>query len=715
MLFMATVDEARQTNEGPFRAIAPLFRIALEPQQGQILNFVTAARTLQSVLGDGFNVYAVEAFAPQLAALGWLVEERTASGVAYRVATTLGGGSGDEAVEASSQKLDRLYDAFATFLEGSAPLFKFELSKDEFKWQLFRWATSLDGSDKAHILEHAKALEEGRTPSVRDAYLDEPQRFSKIERTISVEFAGFVKWLELNGRDEIRDIASLTELGLALEFIEELQTPTARDGPNISTTFVLDAPVLLDLMGLSGPARKKSLKTYLDLLRERGGKIVTLSHNLEEMAEIINTVLARPNSQRFGLTGDALRQDPALESVARGVAQSPDLAARTMEVEVLTFDPASPLNQAAFSDQAIDEFRSSATWHTDMSKSEQKYRDALSVAFVMRRRNRVHNSDVLDCPYVLITRNSTFTRFAELFCQRKIESPDYAFGPAIEIKTLAAFLWMRFGSEVNRDLPQMQLVAACDRILASNGEIMRKAERKLRELSGGDATLAILNSRQAVLDLVVATGGNADVIDGADGDQIIRALTSSAEARGREIERKLADEAQAKLGKQLEDAVLRAEQTNAEKLALAADALAKQGLLRKTEEELERRDRADRERALGVATRLHRGAKTFAKAVVVLMTAITIGTALTGQLFIWRGLDWWTASLGNLAVGVVVVLATFAAAAAGVEFMGNQSLTPQAWARAIITKGQIRAALWRIADHDERARVKVALESLGAL
>jgi hypothetical protein len=712
MLFMATVDEARKTNEGPFRAIAPLFRVALEPQQGQVLNFEAAARTLQDVLGSSFNVYAVEAFAPQLVELGWLVPEKVDSGVIYRVSTGIFNSEDGVAVEASSKKLDRLYDAFLSFLASSAPLFAFELAKDEFKWQLFRWATSLDGSDKAHIIEHAKALEEGRAPSIKDAYLDETQRFSKIDRTTSVEFAGFVKWLESNGREEIKDIASLTELGLALEFIEELQSPSSRSSSDLETTFVLDAPVILDLMGLSGAARKRSLLTYLSTIKKRGGKIVVLSHNLEEMTDIINSVLARPSSRRFGLTGDALRENPELERLARGIAQSPDVAAKAMDVEIITFDPASPLYEAHFSDAAIDDFRASATWHTDQSKSEQRYRDALSIAFVMRRRQGAHYSDVLETRYVLITRNSTFTRFSELFCRRKLSSPTWAFGPAIEIKTLAAFLWMRFGSEVDRDLPQMQLVAACDRILASNGEILRKAERKLKTLEGSDGALALLNSHQAVLDLVIATGGSADVIDGADGEQLIRALTASAEARGREAERQRANEEQAKLFRALDAANQLSEHRAAEKTELARESVRQEAILRDREAELARRDQSDLARARVAAETIWQASNTLARAVVTSVVLGCAGVTIFGQFFIWRGWDWWVAQPQNFLVGVAVVAASAVLALAGIEMIGKHSVNPQAWARKAIVAARIRAMLLNIPDKQERDRVSAALSGM---
>lgn len=712
LLFMATVEEARRTNEGPFRAIAPIFKVALEDQRGQILNLETAARTLQQVLGHNFNVYAVEAFSAQLSDIGWLIPEKTANGTVFRVSAELGDAGGETLVETSGAKLDRLYDTFRVFLESSAPLFAFKLERDQFRWELFRWATSLDGSDKAHIIEHAKALEEGRSPSVKGAYLDETNRFSKIDRTTSIEFAGFVKWLEREGRDEISDIASLTELGLALEFIEELQKPSARLVEDIGTIFVLDAPVLLDLMGLSGTARKKSLDAYLSLLRKRGAKIVTLAHNLEEMTDIIRTILSRQASQRFGLTGDALRGNSELERQARGIVNFPDSAVKAMDVEVLQFDPASPLNAKYFDDKAVDDFRAGATWHTDLSKAEQRQRDALSIAFIMRRRQGRTHSDVLDTPYTLITRNSTFTRFSDLFCQRKLSSPGWAFGPAIEIKTLAAFLWMRFGSDVDQDLPQMQLIAACDRILASNGELMRKAEKKVQGLKGDDVTAALLNSKQAVLDLVIATGGNADVLDAADGEAVIRALTASAEARGRQLERQNADLEVARLQAELTAAGDATEAERSRALGLATAKVAHEASLKARDAELAQRDAEDLRRAEVTGKQLDERANAFSRRAVSTALLVAALISCVGQFFIWRGTDWWLTSMSNFGCGVTVVLSTFLLTVTGVEMIGVKALSLQARARTSLAGHRLEQLIMQIPDRDERARVKSALKAL---
>lgn len=713
LLFMATVEEARKTNEGPFRALAPIFRIALEHQRGELLNVSRAVATLNPIFGSAFNQDAAEAFLPHLQRLGWLSGVRTADGrIVYTVSDSLPPFDQETSIDNSHKKLSALYDAFLVFTKQSAPLLEYAISRDNFEWQLFRWATSLDGSDKAELQAHARKIAEGGAAKALSAFLDDPHRFSKVDRSLSVELAGFVRWLALKKRPEIADIAGLTELGLAIEFLEELRSPTSVQATErIDTKFVLDAPVLLDFFGLSGQGRRDSAKQMIDALRKCGAHFMTLSHCVEELGEILKTVVAKAPRERYGLTGDALRSNSDLLALARSIASQPDQAIKLAGFEIVNFDPNSPLNAAHFPDQQIDRFRNTATWH-DQYKTNQKQRDAYSIAFVARRRAKQHSSDFFHCGYVLVTRNSTFTAFSEHFLRRNLGVPDYAVGPAIETKTLAALVWMRLAAEKIGDLPQLHLISACDRILASNRMLLRKADEKLAALKGEEASAAILSSQQAVLDLVVSTGGNHEVIDAAEGEAVVAALTTSAEVRGREIERKIAD---AELGSLLDklskkeallsDAESQARAAGIERLRIeaearaareAADALAAAGNRRTAQTAEEIIETADRWSGVAIGT----------------LWATTTIYALLGQFFVWEGRTWWLTSYTNLVLGASVVAATFFSAFLGIRFFQHGRIDGAGSMRGRLTNRLIRWHLLWVMPAEERSRVAAVLVQL---
>ncbi len=711
LLFMETVQQARATNEGPFRALAPIFQMALEQQRGQLFNVELAGRVLQPILGPNFGTHAVEAFIPALEGLGWLQRAQlTGNEAVYRVSHAVPSLDECEAVNSSQAKLDRLFEAFSLFLNGVAPLLRFSLKKEQFQWQLFRWATSLDGSDKAKLISLAETLAAGQKPRVKDAFLDETQSYSRVDRQLSVEFAGFVKWLVRQRRAEISDVAALTELGLAMEFLDEARSPSTNADATFTTVFVLDAPVLLDRLGLSGTARKESISRYLDVLKQRGASIATLSHCLEELAEIIRAVLVRPAASRFGLTGDALRERPDLVKFARAVEQQPDQAVKRVGIEVLHFDPSAPLNARHFPEEFIDRFRNTATWH-DQSKTDQRYRDALSIAFVMRRRQGKPSSDVFDTPFVLVTRNSTFTEFAKSFVRRSLSVPDYAFGPAIEIKTLAAFVWLRFGSTVDPKLPQLQLIAACDRILASNSEIIRKAENRLRDLRGQDVATALLSNHQAVLDLIVASGGDPDVIDGANGEELLRAVTATAEDRGRAEERARAAVVQKEFQEQVEEVQREA---HSQRLAIQryeADKVQARADADSLRSELERRSDTDARRAEIMARRITQESSSFAGYFITVLWIAVLIIAVYGQFFVWDPQNWSMTHPWGLATDLVTIAATVLLCLFGIRFIARGRLDLAAYLRRNLIDALIRSKLRKIEPPDEQNRVRVALNS----
>lgn len=712
LLFMATVDEARRTNEGPFRALAPLFSVALEAQRGEILSIERAVLVLQPIMGMGFTHHTFEQFIPSLEQTGWLVRVSGNSGqTAYRVSADLVPPLSEDAAQSSEQRLDDLYIAFQEFLKMTAPLLSLQTNAAAFKWNSFLWATSLDGTNKSRIRDYASSLEQGGKSSLRlnDNQADDPQKFTSVSRSVAVELAAFANWLLRKGRPEFQHIAALTELGLALEFVQELREPTLRASHKVNTVFVLDSPVLLDMLGLSGPSRQESLQVAVKALAARGAALVTLPHCLEEMAETLRSILQTPAHNRHGLTGDAMRRNPALEAIARGVSQRPDQAVKQCGVQILSFDPKSPINLASFPDDALDRFRNSAGWHAP-TKLIQRSRDALSVAFVMRRRNGIASSDLFDSKFILVTRNSTFTQFADIFVRRNSGVPSFAVGPAVEVKTLAAHLWMRFGSAADRNIPQLQLISACDRLLASNGELLRKAERKLVELKGRDVATAILSSDQAILDLVIATSGDADVLDGSNAEEIFRIVTRTAEEKGREHERAIGAVAVEDLRRKVIEAEEATENERRARLESSLRATRAEAEGRQASEEARRLRDQDERRIEEIASLIASAALGKAKRLVGATWAV--GTVLGGLTSAFFSDSLLTLQNGYIRfilawAGVIVAAGS---GLLGVRFMSGGRTDLAAFCEAHYKRWLTRRALLQIRPDRDRERVQNMLE-----
>ena len=322
---------------------------------------------------------------------------------------------------------------------------------------------------------------------------------------------------------------------------------------------------------------------------------------------------------------------------------------------MLNFDPTAPLYEKFFPESLVDRFRNSATWH-DESKTQQRDRDALSVAFVMRRRQGQVHSDVLETPFVLVTRNSTFTRYADVFVKSNLSVADFGFGPTVETKTLAAIVWIRFGSFESARLPEIQLIAACDRLLASNRELLRKAEQKVAALAGEQTATALLSSQQAVLDLVIAAAGSPDVIDASSGEEIIRALTAAAEEKGKLKERKAAERVKARMTEAIETREEQLQQLRAETSKLSEAHELAQAEIRQQQATVQRYEREWNERIAALSGRLALRSASISGGTVTTGWIACALVGLVGQLFIWNGSTWWHSTGREFLTGLAVII-----------------------------------------------------------
>lgn len=392
----------------------------------------------------------------------------------------------------------------------------------------------------------------------------------------------------------------------------------------------------------------------------------------------------------------------------------PDKTAKGFGVEIVSFEKTNPTNTTLFPDRLIDRFRLGATWH-DYSKTTQRERDAMSVAFVMRRRQGAYASDVLDCSYVLVTRNSTFTRYAQTFVRTNLAPPDFAFGPTIETKTLAAIVWVKFGSTASSELPQIHLISACDRILASNRELLRRAEKRLNESEGIETASALLTSHQAVLDLVISVGGSPDVLDSADGAQLLQAFSTSAEERGRNEERLKAEREKALLASVIAERERDVQSLDNKARLTSAEKTTLETRLKAAQNEVAAAQIRETKRIYLIAERLERESGRTASLMTSIFWVITTLYTAYGQFFIWDATLWNSGKWHDLAWNFSVILATLIATAMGMRFLGVGQLDLANVMQRKLRHYFLLIKLSRIDPMEEQNAVRDELERSGWL
>jgi hypothetical protein len=243
---------------------------------------------------------------------------------------------------------------------------------------------------------------------------------------------------------------------------------------------------------------------------------------------------------------------------------------------------------------------------------------------------------------------------------------------------------------------------------------MRRAERRLVDLKGEEAAAVLLSSQQAVLDLVVAVGGNLDVLDSANGEELLHAMTSSAIEKGRLEEREKAHEVQERLRAEIAEREQAANAHAAHARQLAQEGLRKEATLRERNEEIKARDAADLARAEGIATRIVTGAERLSWKVVSggWISAAIVG--VFGQFFVWKGWGWWTETAANFLCGLVVLATSLLALGLSLRWVPPGRLDLAAVIQGKLKEKVIRLRLSQIEPIEERNRVREVLRSRNA-
>lgn len=196
--------------------------------------------------------------------------------------------------------------------------------------------------------------------------------------------ARFVKHLFDSKSDFTADLCRIASVGLLTEVIQDFHKPTTQI-KKADLNIYLDAPVALDLLGVSGKEAAANIRPIIKKLQNIGGTVRIFRASLNELQGALDAVLKRSPPERTGPTADAMRRNEVMEAFVRQVAHDPATALSNFSVSVVD----RKLNQfpnehSFFSQNQYEEFFSQLTWHVEIPRREH---DATIVAQIMRMRN----------------------------------------------------------------------------------------------------------------------------------------------------------------------------------------------------------------------------------------------------------------------------------------------------------------------------------------
>ncbi len=413
--------------------------------------------------------------------------------------------------------------------------------------------------------------------------------------------ARFVRQLAKDKPEFVPHMARLASIGLLTDVIEDFVKPTAPEARS-DLTLILDAPVALNLLGLSGNAARDDIRNVVEALRGIGCSFLALPVSCDEMNRNLSSMLRLPAPDRHGPTHDAMRKGEVQEAYVRSVMNDPEQALATVGVTVRPVDLTTyPASTRFFSEELYEGFFGGIRWKQDSIDARQH--DAVCAAITMRLRAGQRSSDVLRSRFVFVSTNPRFARYARDFCvDSRLVGPNHV-PPVVLQRELATTAWLRTGfagqagERITRDIPRSHLIASCERVLKTRREVVQAVHRTLKEFAPDRLVQyeLMLSDQRSVQRLMDETLGEERLVNADNAERLLEEMrrATAQEVEG-EYRRKMRDQKRALTAKAQAEQELAEAARLAQQAALNASAVAQReasaAMLRDKEREIAERD-----------------------------------------------------------------------------------------------------------------------------
>ncbi len=396
------------------------------------------------------------------------------------------GGEETARLESSAELiLSEIGKHFEEFCSEISPLLSHQYSLSELEEMILNWIVAVEGYDRATLTNAVERMLKSEDPGGDNGEEEESSDNIFISPNLNGEetylCARFISKLEKTNEGLFDSLVDIASVALLTEVVLDIRNPVDSSRREPTLTVCLDAPLLMDAMGLSGKALQDRAVTLIELLRKLGANIGVFDHTCEEARRNLWTMFEHAVPDRFGPTAEAIRKREVHEGFARTVMD--DIAGHAKNIlgaSVIQQSLASfPNSHQYFSDSLYQEFSDRANWHTRRSAREM---DAKSVALIMRRRGGGRSRDPLKSQFLMVSRNRIFCEFSKRFCVENDLIGNRDFGPLIHQRAMAALMMMTMGYQGKKEFSRRQVLGSCERVLRLRKSLPDRVRQKLGEV-----------------------------------------------------------------------------------------------------------------------------------------------------------------------------------------------------------------------------------------
>ncbi|WP_156127520.1 hypothetical protein [Paracoccus sanguinis] len=450
-------------------SILPFFEPVLRNRNGEHLDPRTIAADIRNAYRWNFNSDVVEFFVPLLREQGWITKEIVDSrDSTYIISLPEAEALPDETAVAS--KFRELATRFRDFAHRLSPLPEIPRDIAEFEDILVEWLLYVEAFDDRYSEVSEKII---KTPEGKLARQVVFPRATNLTDEQNFLCARFVQHILAEQADLGEFMAKISAIGLLTEVVQDFVKPVTRIDKTDLVVY-LDAPVAMELIGLSGSAARDNTAPIIAELQRMGAAVRVFGQSVEEIKSALTAVLNNPRPT--GPTAQAILRKEVLRDFVRAASLDPTpmLAALGVGVAVRSLDQ-TPATFKYFTEEQWRDLYSRLNY---VDNPHARQHDADIVALTVRQRAGTTSPDIFKSRALVITRNGVFAQIIARLTREQLSTALQVVPPVIHRRALSAAMWLRTGLGAgNLQLPKRLLLANCERVLALRPNVVDAVKR----------------------------------------------------------------------------------------------------------------------------------------------------------------------------------------------------------------------------------------------
>lgn len=284
----------------------------------------------------------------------------------------------DPAHASAKAELRSLAEQFKSFSEELSPLTAIPKTVEEFEEILIEWLLYIEAFSEKNLEFNAK-VEKSDSGTMQQVV--EVPRTTKLKSEEKFLCARFVEEAIRTQPETGERLARIASIGLLTEVVQDFVKPTT---PVETSNLVvyLDAPVAMELLGVSGKASKENTLPVVNELQRIGANVRVFGQSIEEIRRSLHAVLNNPRPT--GPTAQALARGEVLKDYVAQIQADPESFLNEFNISVThrTLDQ-TPSEHQYFPDEYWQEIYGSLVFQQNMTAREH---DSDVVTLVMRQR-----------------------------------------------------------------------------------------------------------------------------------------------------------------------------------------------------------------------------------------------------------------------------------------------------------------------------------------